>query len=184
MAMAFVGASSAMAGETALCKVDQVPCAAGNVITHVHETSVGKATFLGTPEVKCNVLFLGDALNGGLANPLTIHGEYTYTSCTSFCTVVEENGPARVVVLRTAAELAEVTVEVLVHITCPGNINCYILGEGMEGHGLGALTSGPNGSTVFTGPVLQREPLSSLGCSQEFFLDVTMTPLIATYIST
>src|SRR3954447_10253409 len=46
-AMALVGASSAMAeGSTALCKVDQTPCAAGNLFGPVHEESVGKAVLL------------------------------------------------------------------------------------------------------------------------------------------
>ena len=40
MAMAFVGVNSAMGEETALCKADENPCAAENIITHVHETTL------------------------------------------------------------------------------------------------------------------------------------------------
>ena len=77
-AMAFVGASSAMAESTTLCSADGSGCG----ITHVHETSVGKAKLLtsfGTTE--CNVLFLGDA-RAALASPLVIDGTFTYTNCT------------------------------------------------------------------------------------------------------
>jgi hypothetical protein len=185
MAMAFVGASSAMAsGNTALCTADEDPCnGPGTVITHVHESSVGKASILGSPLIKCNVLFLGDALNSGLANPLTIHGAFTYTSCTNFCHVLEQNGPARIVFLRTGAELANVApIEFLIHVTCPFGINCYYDGEGLEGHGLGALTSTPNGSIVIFEQLLTEEFVSEI-CPEEGALDITTAPLIATYIS-
>ena len=46
MAMAFIGASSAMAETTQLCKVDEPLCAAGNV-AHIHETTLsGKPAVL------------------------------------------------------------------------------------------------------------------------------------------
>src|SRR4051794_36916434 len=78
-AMAFVGASSAMAeGSTALCKVDQTPCETKNLVSHVHEeTLVGNpGTLLSEPTVQCNVLFLGDA-SPTLGNPLVITGKFT-----------------------------------------------------------------------------------------------------------
>ena len=79
MAMAFVGASSAMAeGSTSLCKVDGATCAAGNLLTHVHEQSVGHALFLSIFHRRMRSLILGDTLNGGLGNPLIIHGNFTY----------------------------------------------------------------------------------------------------------
>ena len=139
MAMAFVGASSAMAEHTALCKADEDPCAEADIIAHVHETSVVKATLLNEfSNIKCDVLFLGDAL--GLASPEIIHGTFTYSGCNNFCSVSEENGPSKIKVLKTATELAEVTGEGLVHVDCPF-LNCSYTGEGLNGHGLGPLTS-------------------------------------------
>jgi len=182
MAMTFVSASSAMAESTALCKAEENPCSAGNTITHVHETSVGKAILLLSPKIECNVLFLGDALEG-TSNPLIIHGTFTYTSCTNFCSVKEENGPAAIKVLKTGTELGAVTGEWLMHLTCPFGINCYYNGEGLEGHALGPLTSGQaNGSVVIAGQVMQEEPGGSGICTEEPGLDTTTTPLVATYI--
>src|SRR4051794_965020 len=102
--MAFVGASSAMAeGSTALCKVDQTPCAAGNLFGTVHEESVGKATLLSSSlNVECNVLFSGTAK---LGNPATVTGGFTYSNCNNSCTVTELNGPATITVLKLGHEL-------------------------------------------------------------------------------
>jgi hypothetical protein len=65
MAMALLGASSAMAESTQLCKADESPCAAGNVVSHVHELTLTGApstllTSLGT--ITLFDLFLGDSL--------------------------------------------------------------------------------------------------------------------------
>ena len=139
MAMAFVGASSAMAEETALCSVDEAACEEANTVTHVHETSVGKATLLSSSNVECNVLFLGDTVEE-LSSPLVIAGTFTYTSCGS-CTVTEENGPAEIKVLKTSHETAQVTGEGLVHVKCFGFIDCYYLGVGLEGTAKGPLLS-------------------------------------------
>jgi hypothetical protein len=65
MAMAFVGASSAMAENTALCKADEEPCLFSNQISHVHEVTLAgaPATLLSSAgNVTCSALFLGDVL--------------------------------------------------------------------------------------------------------------------------
>jgi hypothetical protein len=181
MAMAFVGASSAMAtGSTALCASEQETCT--SPVTHVHEVSVGKAKFKSSlPTIECTVLFLGDALNSGLGNPLVIHGKFTYTSCNNFCSVKEEAANATIEVLRTASELVSVTFERLLNLKCPF-INCNYSGTGLEGHGLGPLTSSQaNGSVVITEQSVEKE---SGSCPEETFLTITTTPLSATYIST
>jgi hypothetical protein len=200
MAMAFVGASSTMAESTALCGVEESPCSEGNSITHIHETSVGKAKLKSSlPTIECNVLFLGDSflwwieINGvrfvkaqRLANPLFIVGNFTYSSCNNFCSVKEENGPAEIKVLKTGSELASLVPpgsggEGLIHVSCPF-INCNYTGTGLEGHGLGPLTSSqPNGSVVITEQETEKE---SGSCPEEAFLTITTTPLSATYIST
>jgi hypothetical protein len=187
MAMALVGATSAMAtGSTALCKTDENPCAAGNIVTHVHEESVGHAKFLSSfATVECEVLFLGDALNGGLNSPLVVHGEFTYT-CLNGCEVLELNGPAEIKVLRTGTELTEVTGEWLVHAIC--GFECVYNGVGLKAHGLGPLlveseTKSPsNGRVTISGATVNKE--SGTFCPSTTKLDITTTPLTATYIST
>src|SRR5436189_4158829 len=80
MAMAFVGASSAMAESTALCTSDEATCAEANLVKHIHETSVGKAkllTSLGTTE--CETLVLGDVTSEG--SPLVLSVALTYSNC-------------------------------------------------------------------------------------------------------
>jgi hypothetical protein len=185
MAMAFVGASSAMAeGNTALCSVDGAPCS--SPITHIHETSVGKAKLLtGLPIIECTVLFLGDALKNAegnaLGNPLVIHGHFTYTSCNNFCSVTEPMGQdALISVLRLGTELADVTYEFEVHKSCPF-INCTYNGEGLEGHALGPLLVGSGNGQVKI-EAQEMNPVSGT-CPGQTFLDLTTTPLIATYIS-
>ena len=177
MAMAFLGASSAMAESTSLCSNDSKSSC--TEITHVHETSVGKGKLKSSlPTIECTVLFLGDTVEGS-STPLVIEGNFTYTSCNNFCSVKEESPNATIEVLKTASELAAVTGEGLVHVSCPF-INCNYVGEGLEGHGLGALTSSSaNGNVVITEQNIEAE---SGSCPEEAFLTLTTTPLSATYI--
>lgn len=179
--MALVGTSSAMAeGSTALCKVDQTPCAAGNLVTTVHEVSVGKAVLLNsTFTVECDVLFSGTAK---LGNPATVTGAFTYSGCNSLCSVREVNGPAVISVLRLGHELADITGKGEVIIKCLfGFINCVYSGTGLQGHGLGPLLAAQaNGEVRIEG---QKPSIVSGQCPQEAFLDLLTTPLTATYIS-
>jgi hypothetical protein len=183
MAMALVGATSAMAtGSTALCKVDnQSPCLEENIITHVHEESVGHAKLLSSfVTVECEALFLGDALNKGLNSPLVIHGKFLYV-CLNGCTAEELNGPAEIKVLKTGIELSEVTGKGLVHVEC--GLDCEYNGVGLVGHGLGALLVGSgNGQVTISGATVNKE--SGLFCPSTSKLDITTTPLEKTYIST
>jgi RHS repeat-associated protein len=179
IAMVFLGAPSAMAETTVLCSADENPCSAIHQITHVHETSVGKAKLKSSlPTIECTVLFLGDVVTATEA-PLVIEGNFTYSSCNNFCSVKEENGPSEIEVLKTGSELAAVTGESLIHVGCPF-INCNYTGEGREGHGLGPLTSGQaNGSVTIT----EQETAAESGvCPPETFLTITATPLVKTYI--
>lgn len=182
-AMALLGASSAMAGSTALCKTDENPCAQGNRISHVHEETAAGAPgiFLANPEIKCNVLSLGDVSGATLNNPLTINGVFTFSGCSSGCTVKEINGPATITVLRTAAELAEVTVKVEVELICSVFIKCVYIGTGLKGHGLGALTTAPKGETRIEEQVMNKVTGT---CSPTLKIDLLTIPLEATYIST
>ncbi len=178
MAMAFLGASSAMGETTALCASDGAECLA---ITHVHETTLaGKKAVLKTSllTVECDVLFLGDT-NEETNAPLVISGTFTYTNCGS-CTATEENGPAEVKVLKEGHETASVVGEGLVHVECSG-LNCRYNGVGLKGSAKGPLLSTEtNGEVTLTEQTTNKE--SGLFCPSTSKLTITTTPLEATYI--
>jgi hypothetical protein len=187
-AMAFIGASSASATfSTTLCSVDtaNLECP-NNQVSHVHQVSAKANTFLLNEvlNVSCIALFLGDTVGGTLNNPLVISGAFTYTSCTFGCHVLEKNGPATIKVLKTAAELAEVTGKGLVNVNCFGFINCDYIGDGLVGHGLGGLainpTSGGPGHVTFPKVLVQNE--SGGECPEPAFLDALYVSLNAEYI--
>jgi hypothetical protein len=189
MAMAFVGASSAMAESTALCKTDEVPCKEANVINHVHETSVGKAVLLTSiGNTECNVLFLGDAVQGMEEGAgLGIFGNFTYTNCVlggSSCTATEENGPSEIEVSRTGAETASVTGEGLVHVVCSGFIDCSYTGSGLKGTAKGPLISTQKNGEVTLSEQKTAKEAGGFLCPKEAKLDITTTPLEATTVST
>jgi hypothetical protein len=180
MAMALLGATSAMAEPTALCGADEAECA--KPVTHVHETTLeGKKAVLKTSvtTVECDVLFLGDTVKG-TSEPLVISGKFTYSNCGS-CTVKEENSPAEIKVLREGEETAAVTGEGLVHVECSG-LNCRYNGLELLGAGKGPLTSTEkNGEVSLSEQETNKE--SGLFCPSTSKLTITTTPLSATYLS-
>ncbi|HET7483950.1 MAG TPA: hypothetical protein VFJ64_01085, partial [Solirubrobacterales bacterium] len=129
MATAFLGAGSAMAA-THLCAADEAVCA--SPLTHVHETSVGKAILLASTKIECNVLFLGEVVGEGESGVAVVEGNFTYSSCTSGCTVTEEGGPSVVEVEKAGHETASVVGEGEVHVSCV-SIDCYFNGKGLAG---------------------------------------------------
>jgi hypothetical protein len=184
MAMAFVGASSAMAESTALCSVDQNPCQAANQLGEVNEKSVGTATLLSSAiNVECIVLFHG-TIGTTLASPLVISGNFTYENCNSGCVVTEESPPAEIKVLRTGHETAEVTGEGLVHVNCSGFIDCSYNGVGLKGTAKGPLLStAANGEVSLQGQTTNKETGGFL-CPKTAKLDIVTSPKTqATYIS-
>jgi hypothetical protein len=180
MAMAFVGAGSAMAtGSTALCKdmpdVEDGVC--DDPITHVHETTLSgaKAKLLSSAiNVECDVLFLGNALLG------LIIGKFTYTNCNSKCFVTQE-GTVTISALRLSHETADVTGEGQVHVACGSLIDCKYNGRGLVGTGKGPLLS-----THLNGEVaLSEQTTNRVGgafCPSTAKLDITTTPLELVYI--
>ncbi len=184
MAMAFAGAGSAMAESTALCNTmpgagAHEKCAAGHLVTHVHEETLSGnlATLLSSIfDVHCDVLFLGDTL-GNLGNPLVIHGTFTNFNCDNNCTVTEENGPAEIKILKEGHELAGQSFgSGVVHLVCGFFINCRYNGEGLEGHTLGPLLSSETNGDV----VVEDQELKKLGtgiCPKVGKLDLLLTPL-------
>ena len=185
--VASVAASSAMAESTALCSKDQSTCEVANLVKHVHETSVGKATLLtGFGTTECDALFLGDVKGEAQANPLVLSVTLTYSNCLlgkTKCTAAEEKGPAEVKVLKEGHETTKVTGEGLVHLVCGSSLDCSYNGTNMVGTGKGPLLSAQaNGDVTTTGKVATKEAGGFL-CPKESKLDVTLTPLSATYIS-
>jgi hypothetical protein len=200
MAMAFVGASSAMAESTALCKEDAVllegeVCPEANRVHHVHE-----ATLTGAPglllssivEILCDVLFLGDVQNtNNTGNPLQVLGNFTYSNCMTAsngsCTVTEVSSDIKLDILKLGHELADVTPSAgtkggEVKAQCGFLINCVYDGEGLSGHALGPLLSGTetNGQTRIEEQTTHR--VSGV-CPETAKLDLLTTPLEATSIA-
>jgi hypothetical protein len=196
MAMAFVGASSAMAESTALCKEDAVlltgeACPAGKLISHVHETTLTGAPGLllsSIVEILCDVLFLGDVTSANnLGSPLEVLGKFTYSNCMTAsngsCTVTETSTDIKLSILKLGHELADVNPQGIggsVNAHCGFLINCTYDGEGLEAHGLGPLlASETNGQTRIEEKVTHR--VSGV-CPETAKLDLLTTPLEATSI--
>jgi hypothetical protein len=193
LAMAFVGASSAMAEDTHLCSndvgTDYFSEHACTAVTHVHETSLGgtenKAVFLASiGNIECNVLYLGDVSSTGA--PLIIKGSFTYTNCAlggGSCATTEENGPAKTSVLKTGHETAEVTFEYLIHLVCSGFIDCSYTAIGLKATAKGPLLSTQkNGEVTLSEQSLTKE-VGGFLCPKISRLDITTTPLSETYIA-
>jgi hypothetical protein len=181
MVIAFVGTPAVMGeGSTALCRNDELTCAAGGLVTHLHMTSVGKVKLESSlPTIECNALFLGDVLNSGLANPLVFHGAFTFSSCNNFCTVREESPGALILYLRLGTHLADVTYHYLVNKLCPF-INCNYIVE-VEGHSLDPLIAEEkNGSEVFAEQEVEKE---SGSCPETHLMIGVFTSLVPIYIS-
>jgi hypothetical protein len=140
----------------------------------------GKAKLLGSPRVECNVLFSSTTV-GALGAPQIIKGHFTYTNCTGCGHVQELEGTtAEIEVLRTGHETASVTGEAEILVTCFG-IECEYTGEGLAGTARGPLLA-----TQANGEVaLSEQVVHGLGsfCPPNAKLDILMTPLTATYIS-
>ena len=178
LAMAFAGASSAMAESTALCSSESLPCEA---IGHIHETTLSGAKgklLTSVVNVECDVLFLGDTTEK-TSNPLIVTGTFTYTNCGN-CTVEEVGGGVEIKVLKLGHETSDVTGEGEVHVNCSG-LNCTYNGEGLLGTGKGPLLSSEtNGSVTITEQVAKK--VSGLFCPSTSKLDIVTTPLEATYL--
>jgi hypothetical protein len=188
-AMAFAGASLAVAGSTALCDEDPASsehavCPSGHLVTHVHEATLSaqKAKLLSSLiNVECDVLFLGDTDEEESAS-LAIEGNFTYTNCGGSCKVTEENGPAEIKILKEGHEKSSVAYEYQVHVECGAFINCKYNGEGLAGAGKGPLLSTETDGEVS----LQEQTLhkvSGVFCPKTAKLDIVLTPLSPLYIA-
>lgn len=187
--MALLGTPPAMAQSTTLCKVDESVCEKGNQVSHVHETTLSKskATLLSNlGNIACDALFLGDTSGGSSGNPLLIKGNFTYTSCelnsTEKCTVTEVSAASLIEVLKQSHETAKVTGEGEVKVKCGLLIDCTFNGEGLAGTAKGPLLSSEtNGSVLLDEQEMHKT--AGILCPITAKLDITTTPLSATYIA-
>jgi hypothetical protein len=86
-------------------------------------------------------------------------------------------------VLKRGTELADVTGEGLVHLSCPF-INCSYNDEGFAGHAVGTLsTANAKGIITLTGQETSKETGGKI-CPPEAFLTITTAPLTAIYTMT
>jgi hypothetical protein len=154
------------------------------LITHVHETSAGRAKLLSrTLDVECNALFLGDAKpSTSLDAPLTIEGSFTYAHCTADCVVTEESVPTEIIISRLGHETSHSLGYSLLHVNCQGFINCTFKSKSMQGEGKDASESvQPNGEASLHGQTTNKE--SGLFCLDRARLDLVTMPLSPVYIT-
>ena len=196
MAMAFAGATSAMAEPTALCtedtstveneetgELEPTECPEKSLITHVHEVTLeGAQAVLKTSllTIECDVLFLGDAFEGS-SEPLEIEGNFTYTGCSGNCEVTEVSEHSLITVLRLGHELGDVEGEGEVLANCSG-FHCVYKGQGLRGHALGPLLSSETNGGVSLVEQTTRK-VSGTFCPKESKLTISTTPLVKTYLA-
>jgi len=200
-AAASLGASSAIAGSTALCT--QTPeggfdfpggtyltgeaCTEGHWVSHVHDATLEaeKAKLLSSfLTVECDALFLGEVL--GLGSPELIHGNFTYSNCGN-CEVTETSPDALLKFLRTSHETATVTYEHEVFVDCGGSIlECEYDGEGLAGTAKGWWLSAaayPNGEITISEQKMHKTG-GGFFCPQTTKLDIRTMPLTRMFIGT
>jgi len=153
--MAFAGASSAMAQSTALCKVDENPCAKANQVTEVHFVAEPILIHTSAMDYECNALL--SATVGELGEPQVLTAQsLQYTSCNQGCTrTVKKLG--KLSLERTEAETAKISGSGFeIYVQCSGQIDCTYAFNGLNGTALGALLTGDNGHLRFEGATLEK----------------------------
>lgn len=173
--MAFVGASSAMAGNTALCELHEQPCAAANIYQGHFEALAANPKFLtNITDIACKKSrILGFAL--GLASPQTTHLEaLTFTEdCLTeagFPCVIESTELGLLLILRTALNLGFATTDnTRVLISCPGVALHCIFDMAAEMH----VTGSPNANSLAEIHALELplEQAEGMFCPEETFFD-------------
>lgn len=183
MVLMLFGVSSAMAESTVLCSSDEEGrpnCAAGNVVNAVHYTgTINVLTSLGN--VPCNALFSGTPL--GLASPLIIHGNFTYSLCPNGCEVIKELSTGGLIkLLKTGA-----TNGTFVGEGFEMSVECFLSGISCAYSfvGLGGGMTSANLPTTAGKMTISEQALSKTGgffCPKTAKLDLTMESLTDVYI--
>jgi len=151
---ASIGASSASAS-TALCKVDENPCAKANQVTEIHLVAEPVLIHTSVMDYECNALL--SATVGELAEAQTLTAQsLTYTSCNQGCTrTVKKLGTLSLE--RTEAETAKISGSGFeIYVQCSGKIDCTYAFNGLTGTALGALLTGDKGHFRFEGSTLEK----------------------------
>lgn len=156
-ATALIGASSASAS-TALCKVDENPCAKANQVTEVHFVAEPVLIHTSVMDYECNALLSATVGELGETQTLTAQA-LTYTSCNQGCTRTV-NKLGKLTLERTGTETAKLTGSGFeIHVVCKGQggqIDCSYAFNGLNGTALGALLTGDNGHLRFEGATLEK----------------------------
>lgn len=187
MAIAVVGATSAMAESTALCTVDpgegaQEACPAEHLFSHLHAaTEAGnKAVFLSSVlNVECDLLYLGNVTSANnLGSPLVISGNFAYSNCTTGCEVAETSTHSQLKLLKLGHETADLSLEWNAKVHCDTFINCTYSGTGLKGIAKGALLP-------FKEEEFEKQKMSGSGffCPSETVLDFLIISLEPVYIT-
>jgi hypothetical protein len=153
-AMAFVGASSASATSTVLCKENVLVCPTEQIYTGHVEGLSKHAVLKGPIEVLCeHSLVLGEA--GKLASPLVIAiSKLTFTQCGN-CTVTVEDEVGEIKALKTASNLAEGEASGFKVKAACGTTHCTYGGVAKGAHGLGSATNTSDATIVANEVTLQ-----------------------------
>lgn len=177
-AMTAMTASSAMAEHTELCSVNEPLCAAGNVISHVHLVDPLEIFVSPVITTHCQSLFLGSSL--GLANPLVLHGNFSFSNCTNGCIVQETSSSALITILKEGAGSLTIT-NFTVQLHCGEILNCTYSGSGLKGTVVNASLPSTAGKLVST-----KQPLLKTGglfCPKESTFTTSLESLTDLYLS-
>lgn len=177
---ALVGASSAMAENTALCNVDETPCSPANQTTAVHYEADNILVHTSSMDYECDALL--SATPSALGKPQILTAtSLVYTSCNQGCTrTVKALGTFSV--LRTGADSAEIAgngFEILVQ--CGAVLNCTYSFKGLIGKVSGPLLTGDNGHITYTKATLTK--IGGTLCPAVATLDALFIALNAVYVT-
>lgn len=177
--MALIGASSAMAENTALCKADQEPCSAGNLTTEVHYVAEKIVIHTSLMDYECDALLSATVLKLGAPQVLDATS-LVYTSCNQGCTrTVKALGTFSI--LRTKAESGTISGNgAEIWVKCKSLIDCTYSFNELTGTVSGPLLTGDNGHLTFVEAGLLK--LGGFLCPTEARLNALFIPLQAAYL--
>jgi hypothetical protein len=210
-AMAFVGASSALAGATDLCKSDPKngTCPAGtsyalvkNGIHFVDPLALLFATLLGVKkDILCEALFLGEALDLAAAGTggQIIHGKFTYgephgggatvkgkcfeMEAKENCGEIKEiTAGGLLSVLRTGSETGTVTGTGFEVLVECGGLHCIYEAKGLTGTATGPLLETPEGKGNVSITNQSVTKVSGFLCPSSASLTTKQVPLEKVYL--
>lgn len=182
--MGLIGTPSAMAATTALCKVDEDPCAEANQVAEVHyeaeNVNILTPTGGGGYDYGCSHALLSATVSK-LGETQILKGQtLTFSSCGGGCTrTTVELGTLSV--LRTEDELAKITANGFeINVTCSGFTNCRYSFNEQSAALKGPLVTSDNGHITFQETPLER--VSGLFCPELVKLDALFVASKPVYV--